>query len=260
MNLHTITKIPVHKSHSRRFIELDVLRGFAIIFMIFLHILWNLDYFGILPLNKNIYQFNVICPTLFFLLLGICLTVGYNRTDSNSNSKMYKHLLFRGLWVFGLGMVITVITLFFMPDRPIIFGVLHCIGFSIILSVPFLKFKAYNILFAALIIMIGLIIGSIQFENPTAAHLVIGLHQADVWRYTVDYFPIFPWFGVSLLGVALGNLLYKGNERRFRFPDLPNLSKFKPVTMFSWFGQHSLAIYLLHQPIIAGTLSIFVIL
>jgi len=41
----------VEKEQNQRFIELDILRGFAILFMIILHLFWDLDYFGILPLN-----------------------------------------------------------------------------------------------------------------------------------------------------------------------------------------------------------------
>jgi len=256
MNLPNLTK-PAYQTHSLRFIELDVLRGFAIIFMIFLHILWDLDYFGLVPLNQNVYQFNVIVQPMFFLLVGICLAVSTNKNYNLPKKEMYKHLLSRGLWIFGLGIVLTLITLLFVPDRAIIFGVLHCIGFCIILSIPFLRFKAYNIIFATVIILLGFVMGSLVIENPTAFHLAIGLHQTEVWKYTIDYFPLFPWFGVSLLGIAIGNLLYKDNERRFKIPDL---SKYKPITMFSWLGKHSLAIYLFHQPVIVGALSIFAIL
>jgi uncharacterized membrane protein len=94
-------------------------------------------------------------------------------------------------------------------------------------------------------------------ESPTVLHLVLGFHQANVWQYTVDYFPLIPWFGVSLLGVVMGDLLYCGDRRRFRMPDL---SKYRPVKVFQWAGQHSLGIYLFHQPVIAGALALFVIL
>lgn len=257
MNLPQLKK-PVNQAYSGRFIELDVLRGFAIIFMIYLHIIWDLDYFGFVPINTQVYQFQKIVPTMFFMLLGVCLVVSKNKkiTQSSYNEKKYnKHLLIRGLKIFGLGMIITSVTMIFLPNRPIFFGVLHCIGFSIILSIPFLKFKYYNILFALFVIMIGLLFGQYSIENPTVLHLMVGLHQTNIAQYTIDYFPLFPWFGACLFGIVLGNLLYKGNGRRFRIPDI---SKYKPISMFSWLGKHSLTIYLLHQPIIAGALSIFV--
>lgn len=244
-------------TQTQRFVELDLLRGFAIIIMVFLHILWDLDYFGIMPLDKNIYQYNIICPTLFFLLLGMCLAVSYNRKQSNSNTEIHTYLIIRGLKILALGMILTLVSFIYLPERLILFGVLHCIGVSIILCIPFLKLKAYSVVFATIIISTGLIMGLFPMANPTIFPYVIGFHPTEVWRYTIDYFPIFPWFGVSLLGIALGNVLYKDNKRRFRFPDL---SRYKPVAMFSWLGKHSLAIYLLHQPIIAGALSLFIIL
>ena len=130
------------------------------------------------------------------------------------------------------------------------------VGFSIILSIPLLKFNYYNFFFATWIILIGILFGQYPVENPTVLHLAVGLHQANIAQYTIDYFPLFPWFGACLFGIVLGKLLYIGDERRFRIPDI---SKYKPVTMFSWLGKHSLAIYLLHQPIIAGALSIYMI-
>ncbi len=65
--------------------------------------------------------------------------------------------------------------------------------------------------------------------------------------YSVDYFPVFPWFGVFLIGIFLGNVLYPKYERRIQIPDL---SRFFVVRFFCFLGRHSLTIYLLHQPIL----------
>ena len=175
MDLHSMVKMALYKSNSGRFTELDVLRGFAITFMVFLHLLWDLDYFGVFPLNQQIYQFQAIVPIMFFTLVGMCLAVGNNRKLSlpvEEQRKYKQHLILRGMKIFSLGMIITTITLIFMPDRPIIFGVLHCIGFSIILSVPFLKYKFYNILFA--VSAKGAYIYSMVGRNGSSPQLVVG--------------------------------------------------------------------------------------
>jgi len=253
MNPNPETK--TEKGPSIRFIELDILRGCAIIFMITLHLFWDLDYFGILPLNKNFYSLNIIVPVMFFLLVGICQAVNNNRYQSQPK-KMYLRTMQRGLWVLNLGMLLTLLTTVFLPDRPIMFGVLHCIGCCIIISAPFLRFKSKNILFAVMLITAGVLIGLYStVENPNILQLAIGFHQSSITQHTIDYFPILPWLGVCLLGIALGNILYKDNKRRYSLPDL---SKYKPTKIFSWLGQHSLAIYLLHQPIIAGILFLVV--
>jgi len=238
-----------------RFFELDLLRGCAIAIMIFFHILWDLDYFNIITIDNTIYQYNRLFSPIFFLLVGMCLAISVER--KTSMKAKINHLLSRGLWILGLGILLSILSFVFISEKPIYFGVLHCIGLSIICSIPFLKFKSYNMIFASCILLMGSFVGSLSIENPTLFHLVLGLHQSNVWSYTIDYFPIFPWFGVVLFGIALGNLLYTGCERRVRIPDI---SKYRPVKLFSWLGQHSLSIYLLHQPVIAGTIAIFTLL
>ena len=243
----------LHYIHrTTRFVELDLLRGMAILVMVFLHVLWDLDYFGFMPLDRDIYQFQVIIPTLFFILMGICLVITTNKKHGFSNKELRTHLLSRGLWIFGLGMIITIATLLFMPDRPIFFGVLHCIGFSIILSIPLLRLKKYNIAIGFAIIIVGFVMGFYPVQDANLISLIIGIHPANIGHLTIDYFPLFPWFGASLIGVGLGNLLYKDGKRQFRFPDI---SRYKPIALFSWLGKHSLTIYLIHQPIIAGILG-----
>jgi len=244
------------RQNPSRFIELDFLRGFAITHMILLHVLWDLDYYKIYPLNSTIQGTNVIVQVMFFLLLGICLAITFNKKKDNP-IKLYKHLLKRGLWVFSLGMFLTIITLIFMPDRPIIFGVLHCIGFCIILSIPFLKLGKLNHPIATAFIAFGIFIGAFTIQNPTIMHIIFGIHQANIWTYTIDYFPIFPWLGVCLLGISIGNILYKDNKRRFYMPDI---SKYLPIKTVSWLGRHSLTIYLVHQPAIVGVLTLYTFL
>jgi uncharacterized membrane protein len=245
----------IKKPSSTRFIELDVIRGFALMFMIVLHLMWDLDYFGILKLNAEFYQSNVIVQVLFFSIVGVCqsLKSNYeNLTDDQRRIKT-KKMATRGLYIIGCGMLISIATFIVMPDRPIFFGVLHCIGLSILLSIPLIRLKEKSILIALPCIVGGIILGNIPVQDPNYLQLIIGLHQTDIMRYTIDYFPILPWFGVTMLGVAIGSLLYKNNTRQFRFPEL---SANKPAKFCSWCGRHTLSIYLIHQPLIAGVLTL----
>ena len=246
----------MQKSKINRYFELDFLRGFAIAHMILLHLLWDLDYYAILPINAAVQSTNIIVQTMFFSLIGICLSITYNKKIDNPKKQMYTHLVKRGLWIFSLGMIITLVTLIFMPDRPILFGVLHCIGICIILSIPFLRLKQKNLPIAITIICLGLLFGTYNIQNPTALHLLIGLRPTGFWTNTIDYFPLFPWLGVCLLGNVIGNILYTAEKRRFKLPDF---SKYLPIRAFSWLGRHSLAIYLFHQPVIAGAITIYML-
>ena len=260
-NLSDVKRRFIRPAGTQRFIEIDLLRGVAILLMIIGHILWDLDYFGLVPINSGIYSvIQSICPALFFILVGMSLIVSKKKAEYNpkiDKNYYYEHLVVRGLKIFCLGMCLTIGSLIFIPQKMVFFGVLHCIGLSIVLSAIFLKYKKYVPLFAVSFIFIGWIFTQVHVQNPTLLQLIIGQHSADIWGYTVDYFPLLPWFGLVLLGIIIGDGLYEGRTRRFR---MPNLSKYKPVKIFEWCGQHSLGLYLLHQPVIAGALSVFLLI
>ena len=244
--------------NSKRFIEIDLLRGLAILLMVFGHVLWDLDYFNLIPVNGFVYStLQKIVPTLFFLLAGVSIVLGRKKKvlDGQSKKAYNEKLFVRGLKIFTLGVVLTIFSLIIMPERPILFGVLHCIGLSVVLSVFFLKYRFANLFFGLSFIILGLFISNIHFSNPSIFHLVVGLHQSNAWMYTIDYFPLLPWFGVTLLGIGIGDLLYAGDKRRFKFPDL---SKYRPAKTFSWLGRHSLEIYLFHQPALISILYLFI--
>ncbi|HDQ16321.1 MAG TPA: DUF1624 domain-containing protein [Bacteroidetes bacterium] len=245
------------KLNSERFVEIDIIRGLAILLMVLGHFLWDLDYFNVLPINRGVYSaLQAFVPQTFFLIVGIGVIISYKRRKltPKNEKKYFKYLIFRGLKVLGLGVLLTFLSLIFIPKTPIFFGVLHCIGLSIVMCVPFIMFKRYSFIFAVFFILIGCLFSQMLVTNPTMLHLVVGLYPANIWSFTVDYFPIFPWFGIVILGISIGDFLYCGNKRRFSFPDV---GKCKPAKLISWIGQHSLGIYLVHQPAIAGFMYLF---
>ncbi len=63
---------------------------------------------------------------------------------------------------------------------------------------------------------------------------------------SVDYEPLFPWFGVVLAGLGLGLILYPGGVRSFSLPEIP--VRWERVLTLP--GKHSLLIYIVHQPVI----------
>ncbi len=228
----------------KRFWEIDFLRGIAIIIMMLFHFLFNLYYFGNLDINLTTGFWSYFADTgasIFLLLVGISLTLSYSRATL-STARLFKKFFKRGLKIFSWGIIITIITRIFLGDMYVIFGVLHLIGVSIILSYPFLKFRGWNVLIGVFCIITGACIENLVMDFPWL--LWLGLRPAQF--STVDYFPLLPWFGVVLIGIFLGNVLYPGHRRIFYLVDLSHLS---PVKSLCFLGKHSLFIYLVHQPI-----------
>jgi uncharacterized membrane protein len=242
------------KMQRTRFIEIDVLRGVSLFLMIFLHLWWDLEYFGVLKVNRSIYQIQHVVASMFFILMGMCLVITYYKY---AQRVFFRHTVFRGLYIFSLGMMLSAVTFILIPERPIYFGVLHCIGLCIILCLPFLRLRWFSIVFAILFICTGFVFGAYPMENASIMHIAVGLHPSGMYRYTIDYFPLIPWLGVALLGVAFGSVLYRDGKRQFSFPEIPH---YKSMFLFSWLGKHSLLVYLLHQPLIAGFIKGFLYL
>jgi uncharacterized membrane protein len=237
---------------NKRFWEIDSLRGIAVIMMIIFHFFVDLNYFKVycFDLYSGIFLiFGSIIRLIFILLVGVSLTLSFSRVEKKLTKKGLKiKFLLRGLKIFGLGMIITIVTWFIIRDGFIIFGVLHSIGISIIIAFPFLKLRFLNFILGLVLVYIGLILKTLVFDFNYL--FWIGFKTPDF--YTIDYFPLLPWFGVVLIGIFLGNILYSGNIRNYNINDLSGLKIFR---LLSYLGRHSLVIYFLHQIIL---LTIFI--
>jgi uncharacterized membrane protein len=222
--------------------------------MLLYHFLYDLDFFGIeyVQIGSGLFLYvGRSAAFLFILISGTALSIGHSRDlDKEINgvkTENFLKYLKRGLKLFSMGLVVTAITWIFFPDQYIIFGILHFFGVSAVLAYPFLKYGKENLFFSLFFGLTGLYLMDKTFGF--SALLWLGFTPENFT--TLDYFPIFPWFGVLLAGIFLGNSLYKGGERRFRIPKAGKNSLIKLVSVV---GQHSLVIYFVHQPLFLALL------
>src|SRR3990167_3350661 len=84
----------------------------------------------------------------------------------------------------------------FIPNDYVRFGVLHLIGLSVILSYFFLKLKNnhLNLVFGIIFVLFGFLFQKITFNSDL--FFIFGIISKTF--SSVDYFPLFPWFGVVL--------------------------------------------------------------
>lgn len=228
-----------------RFPEIDAARGIAILMMIVFHTVFDLHFFGIMPVNVSTgfwRWFAMATASLFLLVVGISLVVSHARSAAKLQGfALVKKFLCRGAGIFALGLLVTLATWLYLREGFIIFGILHLIGVAVMLSPLFFRFGKYNIPIGLVVVAGGFFIGTVQ--GPFWL-LPLGIVPAAFT--SVDYTPLFPWFGAVLVGMGVGEFLYAGGIRRFASPHLPYL----PARALSFLGQHSLIIYLVHQPVI----------
>lgn len=215
--------------HMNRIWEIDFLRGLAIILMIIYHLSFDLSEMYDYSINYErgiIYIIGKLSSTLFIILAGISSTLSRNNTK-----RSFRVLLF--------ALLITVVTYFYDPEEFIGFGILHLLGFSMLISPFFINQKKVSLI----ILSIGIITLGMYFKNISAPNnyfFFLGLISPSY--QALDYFPIFPYLGIFLLGTYLGKSFYA-----------QKLSLFKndySLKIINYLGKHSFTIYLIHQPII----------
>lgn len=246
--------VPPHRNPGVRYAEIDMLRGVAIVMMVIYHLMFDLAYFGVTDViftNPFWFYFQRATAGLFITLVGVSLVLStaQHRRKGMPDREIFKQMAVRGLRIFAWGMLVTVVTgVVFGRELAVKFGILHFIGVATILAWPFLRLKWFN-----LMAWIGLWLMWHWLQTVTVAGswwIWLGLQPAN--HMYVDYFPLIPWFGVVLLGVFLGNLLYPDGKRRFSLIGHPA----RATPWLGLLGRHSLTIYLVHQPLLIGLLML----
>ena len=140
--------------------------------------------------------------TLIIFLVGLSLTISYAHALGKRQSHQFSKYFWRGLKIFGWGLVITAGTYFFIGRGFVIFGILHLIGVAIILGGLFLPLNKWLTLsVGAALILLGIYLDSLVVDYPWLIWL--GLKQQGT--VMVDYYPVAPWAGIALVGIFAGH-------------------------------------------------------
>lgn len=251
------------QSSGERYWEIDTIRGVAILGMIFFHTLAAMVMFHIIEETETFLKFYntyVFGTALFVILAGVSMILRHERMQrkGQTDRDYYVTLVNRSLLLFGIAMLITIITwisyqVFLDTNACIIFGFLHMLSISMLIAIPLLRFKKWNLLFGLGIMAAGVFLIP-NFTSPEWL-FPLGIHDAEFLTHTPDYFPLFPWTGVLLLGVGLGNVFYPNGIRGFSLNYQPG--KILRAMAKLGHGTVTLFIYITHMPVIYVVLWIF---
>lgn len=234
---------------------LDEIRGFAILCMVVYHVMYDLRFiYGVdVPFFFEAW-FDVIRDIFAGMFIFISGTVC--RYSSNN--------LKRGAQCFFLGMILTFVTAFSSPTYPILFGILHMLGISMLIYG--LLEKHWDKLPAALGMILFALLFALSFnvrsgyigtQHIFTISLPDSLYQSDLMfplgfisaRFaSSDYFPLLPWLFLFISGNYFGVFAVKGR--------LPKFFYNKHIPFLALTGRYTIWIYLLHQPIAMLILNI----
>ena len=216
--------------------EIDSARGVAVSLMVVYHALFDLVFFYGWQVDVHsgiIWIVGRSAAVLFVGIAGISMVLAWKRKHAGQKIEPVK----RGIGIIALGMVLTLFTAIWFPNYIIWFGVLHLIGVALIIGTLFLEHPRVAGVIGAVITAIG-----IYFSISTAQNIIPILPASTS---TFDYFPLFPWLGVFLMGMSVGNYFF---VPRLQFAHAQTKN---PITKaLAWAGRRSLIIYFVHQPIL----------
>ncbi len=228
-----------------RVAAVDVARGLALIGMGAYHSIWDLAHFGFvgagLPFSAPMRLLADLVAGSFLALVGASLALAH---PEGLRAKAFARRLAR---IVAAAALVTIATFFLDRDEPVYFGVLHCIAAASLIAAPFVGAPVWAALAAGAAALAApyFFAAAAAFNSPALVWLGLGTTPPR----TLDWRPLLPWAGVALVGLALARAL------------MPRLTasaaaRWRPASLIgralAFAGRHSLAIYLLHQPILFG--------
>ncbi len=237
----------ISATNKTRYPFIDWLRGFAIFLMVIYHFCYDLDLFGYID---TAFGKGYWVPFRYIIVISFLSLVGVSLVLVHSQSINWRSMKRRSFQLFLASLAVTVSSYFVDPKQLTLFGILQFILVASWFALPFLRYYRLSLIVGVLVFILGHRIETSMLE-PIWLHW-IGMVETE--RQALDYVPIFPWFGIVLIGITLGHWFFNSNRGKalasFEAGKLPGLKQFSWLMEKS--GQHSLVIYLVHQPLMFG--------
>ncbi len=226
-----------------RLLWLDVARGLAVLAMLAFHLGWDLGHFGHIdpdiPYSQAYKAFGHATAASFLLIAGVSLTLAHGTAF---RARAYWRRL---ALLIGAALLVSGGTYIAFPSSFVFFGILHCIAAASLLAVPFF-FLPWP---AAFVAGFALVAASFFARAPLFDAPVFWWTGLSTFEpLTNDYRPLAPWAAALLFGVGVAKL---ARLRPTPVTDSPSRKDGGPATRgLAFLGRHSLALYLVHQPVL----------
>jgi uncharacterized membrane protein len=219
-----------------RILALDIARTTALVCMAIFHFTFDLEMFAYIPWDTTQHGFWYYFPRLvagsFLFLAGISLYLAHGR------GVRWGAFAKRFVIIAGAAAVVSVGTYYYNPQGMVLFGILHCIAASSLIGLVFLRVPAVvTLLGAGLCFVLPWYVQHPMFNADGLLWLGLSTEKP----FMMDYEPLLPWLAPFLAGLAMA-----------RWVPWPVVVPSRLGRVLAFPGQHSLIVYLIHQPILIG--------
>ena len=270
-----------------RYLEIDVAKGFAVLLMMFFHYFYLGKHMNILNVNTDsglLFLCAKLAHTTFIIASGMNLAIS---TSGKSSKDYIPKKVKRGLYLFGVGLIISYLTKMEFGDSNVKFGIMHFLGFATILSTFLMKTPILTYFISAGILLIHFLLKTPSFKNKfmnvcekNPFMCFIG-GIMNLKYNSLDHFGIIPHLGYFLLGSAIAFTCYKiktvkeemanisetelainanntesqntgvASSRKYAFLGFLDEYKDNPLVKgIAWIGKRSMMFYIVHFTIL----------
>lgn len=231
----------MNESKGHRLVAVDLARSLALLGMAVFHFTFDLELFGHLDPGTTVTGgwaiFARVVAGSFLGLAGMSLVLAHGK------GRRWPAFWKRFLRVAGAALVVSGATLAVLPQAFIFFGILHSIAFASLIGMALIGLPWPILALLAVAVVAG--DRTLAFDALNPLWLVwTGLGTKVPW--SMDFVPVFPWLAAFLAGMAIA----KAMDRAGLWARLAVWQPAPWVRRLAWPGRHSLAIYLIHQPVL----------
>lgn len=234
----------------QRLWEVDVARTAAIAMMVVYHAAYDVHQLApgvdIDPFGGGWRALQVATGSTFLAVVGVSVAISNGRARARGLTgwALYRRHLRRAGQVAAAALLVTVATRIALGDDYVRFGILHCIAAAMVIAPLLVRLGWLNVPLGVAVIVAGRALhGGPTYDVPGL--LVFGVPPPG--GAGVDWYPLLPWLGPVLFGLALGLALYPGGRRGPWGRHLPEPPRARTIGAP---GRHALPIYLIHQPVL----------
>lgn len=228
-----------------RILALDLARSLALLAMVIFHFTFDLMLFEhVAP--GTVFQgfwpyFARGIASSFLGLAGVSLWLAHGA------GIRWPAFLKRFAVIVAAAALVSLATYFAMEQQFVRWGILHMIAAGSLIGLAFLRLPVgLTLATAALVFAAPHYLRAETFDHP----LLLWVGLSTKIPPMMDYEPVLPWLCPVLIGIAFARIAGRAGLWQ-------RLARWRPGRMLrtlGWPGRHSLAIYLIHQPVLFGAI------